>query len=101
MADTPKRAATDLRRTLSIVSVADEWDFTVPDDTAELLAELARHGVRPGRRLHVSVTGEEPAAGPDDNPAGEPRRLSFAGTIHAEADLSERTEEYLAGFGQA
>jgi hypothetical protein len=27
--------------------------------------------------------------------------LSFAGSVHAEPDLSERTDEYLSGFGLA
>ena len=34
-------------------SGAGEWDLVVPDDGAELLAELRRHGVRPGQRLHL------------------------------------------------
>jgi hypothetical protein len=38
---------------LLIMSSADGWDLTVPEDAAELLAELRRHGVRPGQRLHV------------------------------------------------
>jgi len=37
---------------LAIMSTAEEWDCTVPDDDAEPLAELRRRGVRPGRRLH-------------------------------------------------
>jgi hypothetical protein len=32
---------------------ADEWDFVVPADGDELLAELDRHGVKPGQRVHV------------------------------------------------
>ena len=38
---------------LAVMSTADGWDLTVPEDDAELLAELRRHGVRPGQRLHV------------------------------------------------
>ena len=80
---------------LSIMSIAEEWDFTVPEDDAKLLAELPRHGVQPGRRLHVSGRPErEESAGSDDE--RRPRRLSFAGSIHAEPDLSERTGEYLS-----
>jgi len=81
---------------LWITSTAEQWDFTVPDDDEELLAELRRHGVRPGRRLHVSV-------GPDERGTeaiGGRRRLSFAGSIHAEPDLSERVDDYLKGFGK-
>src|SRR3954447_1393586 len=37
------------------MSSADGWDLTVPEDAAELLAELRRHGVKPGQRLHVVV----------------------------------------------
>ena len=32
---------------------SDEWDLVVPESDAELLAELRRHGVRPGQRLHL------------------------------------------------
>ena len=44
---------------MSTPGVADEWDFTVPRDD-ELLAELRRHGVRPGRRVHVALVGDVP-----------------------------------------
>jgi hypothetical protein len=84
--------------TLGIVSTADEWDFTVPDDANELLSELRRHGVAPGTRLRVSVRSSEEVA-PHDH-GSTPRRMSFAGVIRAEPDLSERTDEYLSGFGR-
>jgi hypothetical protein len=80
------------------MSTADQWDFTVPDDDAELLTELRRHGVVPGRRLHVSVAGSETPEGASEH---KPRRLSFAGSINAEPDLSARTAEYLRDFGRA
>jgi hypothetical protein len=32
---------------------ADEWDLVVPESESELLAELRRHGVKPGQRLHL------------------------------------------------
>ena len=83
------------------MSTADGWDLTVPEDDAELLAELRRHGVRPGQRLHVVATLAEPAIATEEAPR-EPRknrRLSFAGSIQAEPDLSEKTDEYLKGFG--
>ena len=85
------------------MSTAEQWDFTVPDDEEELLAELRRHGFRPGRRLHVSVGSDERGAGGDERGAeaiGGRRRLSFAGSIHAEPDLSERVDDYLKGFGK-
>ena len=83
------------------MSTADGWDLTVPEDDAELLAELRRHGVRPGQRLHVVTTQSEPIIAPEET-SREPknRRLSFAGSIQAEPDLSEKTNEYLKGFGQ-
>jgi hypothetical protein len=80
------------------MSTADQWDFTVPDDDAELLAELRRHGVSPGRRLHVSVSPEDHA--PTDGQERAHRRLSFAASIDAESDLSEKTDDYLRGIGQ-
>ncbi len=36
-----------------IMSTAESWDLVVPEDDAELGAELRRHGVRPGQRLWV------------------------------------------------
>jgi FKBP-type peptidyl-prolyl cis-trans isomerase 2 len=38
---------------------ADEWDFTVPDDAAQLLAELRRHGAEPGQRVRVAVVKDD------------------------------------------
>ncbi len=87
---------------MSDAQASSGWGFTVPATDAELLAELRRHGVRPGRHLQVTV-GPENTGQPEEpeaEPAG-PRRLSFAGSIHAEPDLSERVDDYLAGFGQA
>ena len=85
------------------MSSVDGWDLTVPEDAAELLAELRRHGVRPGQRLHVVRTDEEP-----EQPRGEdaakltPAKLGFIGSVHGgPADLSIRTDEYLErGFGR-
>jgi hypothetical protein len=56
------------------LSSADEWDLTVPADDAELVAELRRRGVRPGRRVHVRVVGDDEAA-----PVGEDLYGSLAG----------------------
>jgi hypothetical protein len=83
------------------MSTADGWDLTVPEDDAELLAELRRHGVRPGQRLHVVQTDKQPDTPADERPTAKRRHLSFAGSIHAEPDLSQRTDEYLRGFGEA
>ncbi|WNV75210.1 hypothetical protein [Geodermatophilus sp. DSM 44513] len=85
------------------MSSADGWDLTVPEDAAELLAELRRHGVRPGQRLHVVQTGEAPLERPSDGTDQPERRgLDFIGSVHGgPADLSTRTEEYLQqGFGR-
>lgn len=82
------------------MSTADGWDLTVPEDAAELLAELRRHGVRPGQRLRVAraPSPTEPAQAQAGFPAA--RHLSFAGSVQAEPDLSARTDEYLRGFGR-
>lgn len=65
-----------------------EWDLTVPTDEAELLAELRRHGVRPGQRLHVVVSD-----GSTSIEAGEPPAFfaSFSGPV----DLADRSREIL------
>lgn len=66
------------------MSTADEWEFTVPDNDAELLAELHRHGVRPGRRLHVALSaqGRDTMAAPDE-------LLAFIGSFSGAPDLAE------------
>lgn len=86
------------------MSSADGWDLTVPEDAAELLAELRRHGVRPGQRLHVVRAEEEPSQQPSGEDVDLPARakLDFIGSVHGgPADLSIRTDEYLQrGFGR-
>ena len=65
-----------------------EWDLTVPVDEEVLLADLRRHGVRPGQRLHVVVSDDtEPVE------AGDPPAFfaSFSGPV----DLAERSREIL------
>ena len=59
-----RRAA--LLGTLSRVSSAEEWYFTVPDDDAELPAEFRRHGVRPGAgcMCRSSLMNRSPSAMP-------------------------------------
>jgi hypothetical protein len=39
--------------TLTGYGAAGEWDLVVPADGDELLAELDRHGVKPGHRVHL------------------------------------------------
>jgi hypothetical protein len=85
------------------MSSADGWDLTVPEDAAELLAELRRHGVRPGQRLHVVQAAEEVSPLPEDAMKQPVRRkLGFIGSVHGgPKDLSTRTDEYLQrGFGR-
>lgn len=84
------------------MSTADEWDLTVPEDDAELIAELRRHGVSPGRHLRMSITPDNGPAETNPRAAGaDRRRLSFTAAIHAETDLSENADRYLRGFGQS
>lgn len=65
-----------------------EWDLTVSADDDELLAELRRRGVRPGRNIHVVVSdGTEPPAS-----AEQPE---FFGSFSGPADLAERSGEIL------
>ena len=85
------------------MSSADGWDLTVPEDAAELLAELRRHGVRPGQRLHVVRVPDASAQQSSDSierPAH--RKLDFIGSVHGGPDdLSTRTDDYLRrGFGR-
>jgi hypothetical protein len=68
------------------MSTAEGWDFTVPDDEAELLDQLRRHGVVPGKRFTLLEQSEPRLR----------RRLRFAGMIAAEPDLSENFDRYLA-----
>lgn len=86
------------------MSAADEWDLTVPEDAADLMEELRRRGVVPGQRLRIAPAAEETVLHsglePAEYQAPGPKRLSFAGIIHAEADLSTNTDRYLAGFGR-
>ncbi len=82
------------------MSTADGWDLTVPEDAAELLAELRRHGVRPGQRLHVARAPVEGGQAQAEGGSPAARHLSFAGSVQAEPDLSARTDEYLRGFGR-
>lgn len=105
---------------MRIMSSAEGWDLTVPEDAEELAAELRRHGMTPGQTLHfeiqktvlgaVWIRKEHFIAEIGDN-VGEPvprpvPRFKFMGAGHgAPPDLSERADEYLAqgfgGFGQA
>jgi hypothetical protein len=45
---------------MSTTGAADEWDFTVPADAAQLQAELRRHGAEPGRRVRVVLVDDGP-----------------------------------------
>lgn len=76
-------------RYASSMSTADEWDFTVPDDDDELLAELRRHGVRPGRRLHLALSDQA------SSPKKKRTTPEFFGSFSGAPDLAERTDEIL------
>jgi hypothetical protein len=75
--------------TLLIMSTAGGWDFTVPEDPDQLAAELRRHGVLPGQRLHVVPTPRTP------NPR-RPLRGALAGH-----DRSPSWEDFQAASEQA
>jgi hypothetical protein len=68
---------------------AEEWDVIVPADGDKLLAELRRHGVGPGQRLHLTVlTDEQPAA--DESLPG------YIGSFATgQPDFAERSAEIL------
>ncbi|MGZ4617557.1 MAG: hypothetical protein ACXV3F_02285 [Frankiaceae bacterium] len=61
------------------------WELTVPADDAELLAELRRHGVRPGRRLRLIVSDQ---IRPDTD-----ARPEFFASYAGAADASERRRD--------
>jgi len=69
------------------MGTADEWDVTVPDDDAELLAELRRHGVRPGVRLHLVVS--EQGSIVDGPPNEQPEFFSSLSAAPASANAHE------------
>jgi hypothetical protein len=58
------------------MTTADGWDLTVPEDVAELAAELRRHGVSPGQRLHI-LQPREPAKDESAEVSAPPRRFKF------------------------
>lgn len=74
------------------MSTADEWDLTVPDDDAELLAELRRHGVRPGRRLHLALSDQADQSPSPEEASGTPE---FFGSFSGAPDLAKRSGEIL------
>jgi hypothetical protein len=100
---------------MSDAGAADEWEVVVPEDDAELLAELKRCGVRPGQRLHVrsassgkyrsAVTGKfvsktvASKAGRVTGRTGaraEETPPAFFGSVRSgQRDLAERSEEIL------
>jgi len=107
---------------MSDAGAADEWDLVVPEDDAELVAELRRHGVKPGQRLRIrnasgkyrsAVTGRYVSAqygkrapkttvregsSPSheaENGSTERRRPAFFGSVKGEPDQARRSEEIL------
>jgi hypothetical protein len=76
-------------RGMSTPDRASEWDLTVPGDDAELVAELRRHGVRPGQRIHVAVAPDSGELEPNESVP------SFFGSFEGPSDLAERSSEIL------
>ena len=76
-------------------SGAGEWDLVVPDDAAELLAELRRHGVRPGQRLHLRPV-PDPAEASTDAAQDDPWD-AFIGSAGpgGDPDLSAKAKDIL------
>lgn len=76
---------------MASTGAADEWDVIVPANGEQLMAELARHGVRPGQRLHLAAVSEADRC--DDAPEALPDYIgSFAS---GQPDLAERAREIL------
>ena len=69
-------------RPVASPSKADEWDLVVPDSSDELMADLRRHGVRPGQRLHLSVV-------PEDTGGARPKRRSLRGLLVGQIPADE------------
>ena len=40
---------------MSASDATDGWDLMVPEDAAQLLAELREHGAGPGQRVHIAL----------------------------------------------
>ena len=82
------------------MSTADGWGLTIPEDEAELLAELRRHGVVAGKRWRLVPGVEQDAQVADDAPP--PRRsMEFIASFSAEPDLGRNADHYLAqDFGR-
>lgn len=75
--------------------------MTVPEDGAELLAELRRHGVALGQRLHIVASlGSGEPGGQTPTPT-RARRLTFIGMGRTDLAMSQDVDRYLAGFGEA
>lgn len=74
---------------MSDAGSADSWDVVVPADGEELLAELRRHGVRPGQRVHLSIAASA-EAGAEAVPG------YFGSFRSGRPDLAERSDEILA-----
>ena len=61
----------------------------MPSDGDELMAELRRHGVRPGQRVHLSVVAS-------DDDSGEHAVPEYFGSFRSgRPDLAERANEIL------
>jgi hypothetical protein len=96
---------------LVCVSATDSWDLVVPEDDAQLGAEIRRHiaHLKPGQRIRVTIAGEasrtagsavagKAVAGDEVDEAD----LPFIGSVSGgPRDLASRTDDYLSqGFGR-
>jgi hypothetical protein len=79
------RAAGAPEHGMSRANAPNEWDLIVPDDDAELAAELRRHGVKPGQRLHVAVVDGA------DAQADDAKQPSFFSSFDEPPDLAARS----------
>lgn len=75
-------------------SGAGEWDLVVPDDGAELLAELRRHGVRPGQRLHLRAV-PDPADAITGTGQDDPWDALIGSRPGADPELSAKVKDIL------
>jgi hypothetical protein len=93
------------------MSAANSWDLVIPEDDAQLGAEVRRHipHLKPGQRIRVTVAGEVSRTARSattgeavTDEGGEDAELPFIGSVSGgPRDLASRTDDYLGqGFGR-
>ena len=74
---------------MSRSGAAEEWEVVVPADGDEFLAELRRHGIWPGQRLHLSAIA-------DSAPVDDDILPDYIGSFASgQPDFAERSAEIL------